>query len=67
MTKSKTQYNNPQTWLAVSASTMQADPGGMFVRLDEYNKLLEAYKGALCQLDRASEMIKNLKLARPTS
>ena len=36
---------------------MAEDVAGGWVRLHDYNELLLAYRGALCQLDRAAKRV----------
>ena len=57
MAKSKTRFNKPRTWTPDAPRVMAEDVAGGWVRLHDYNELLLAYRGALCQLDRAAKRV----------
>ena len=57
MAKSKTRFNKPRTWTPHAPRVMAEDVAGGWVRLHDYNELLLAYRGALCQLDRAAKRV----------
>lgn len=63
MSKSKNRFTNPKRWkpLATGYAAMQQDADGNFILIDDYQKLLFAYGGALCQLDSAAILVKSLK------
>lgn len=66
MSKSKTRFSNPEKWKPIASNhpTMMQDAQGTWVRIDDYQKLLLAYRGALVQLDRAAKLVSTLKCNR---
>lgn len=65
MSKSKTRFSTPALWRPTGAGVMTQAQDGSYVRQVDYEELLQAYRFALVQLDRAAVHVATAKKGIP--